>query len=1071
MKLGFKRRLELISLLPIILLFTLASYTLYNSYNKYVLATQLEEQVKYNDIANTLANELSNERGLSSIYVTSSGRMLENKLLAQRKTVDKTIQQLRSFKNSYPKVKSNPKVRDFIAKLPTMRKKVDNLGITFNDIFFGYYSSFINQLLNDVKNLTSVGLNEKFTVLSNTYSSLLVAKEYSGIERGFISHVLTRYTAMSDEEIKSWMRYIGISDSYQYDIAEISGIKGQLNSILNSKGAAAIKKQVNDARSNIMHSINDGFYSIDPTEWFRLHSKKVGLITNAEKVVTDAMRTELQNIKSFYLYLLIAAMGVWIVSVLLAVIGFLFARDITKNIRSLEDIFKTAAKRSEHLDLDLQIDLNTTEGTKSAYQLLEYLLEESYKKKEMAEDASQSKSLFLANMSHEIRTPLNGIVGFTELLKNTELDDEQKEFIQIIEKSSENLLSIINNILDLSKIESNSIEIENITFNAREEFENAVEVYAVKSAEKNINLGFYMDPRINNPIKGDPTKIKEVIINLISNAIKFTNQNGEIDVEIKRKKSEVDNKVRIEFSVTDNGIGMTPDQQEKVFEAFGQADSSITRKYGGTGLGLTISSQYVGKMGGKLDLESEQGKGTRFFFTLDFDELPTLGQEVPNYNDITIARLLSDKHKRQDDYINKYLKHYGVKFKPFSSMVELKKLKEQGLSTILVDLEHAEEDIIKEYQKTGMDLVIIAKATKQGKFDNTASVKKTIYEPINMTKVEQALEALHGQADDEETLTAQKSFNNIKFDAKVLVAEDNSINQKLIKRTLEELGIDVTLANNGLEAFEKRKSEDDFDVIFMDIQMPVMDGVEATHEILDYEEDEELEHIPIVALTANALKGDRERFLNDGLDEYTTKPLVINEIISILDKLIGDKAREIKEDDTQTQEEAPEDSDTDGSADAGDKAAAPAEQNMEQSDEDLEGITLDFELDTEEDAGQIKENNDKILLLKENELEAKMFNKIIGTIGHDTEITDSFARFVEKADRREDPYQMVMVDRKAKDFDLEAIQRINKHTPVILLVPSKYEATEEEQNAVSDIVKNFINQELLKVVIQKHSRG
>jgi len=1084
MKFGFKSRLEFISLLPIIILFLLSSYTLYNSYETYNTAQNLQTHLEYDESANALANELSNERGLSSIYIASSGQMVGQNLAAQRQKVDKALQKMQSIKNASGSLKTNPKVDAMLKTLAQQRADVDALKVSFNQLFYGFYTNLINELFVDIKNLNNSSVNERFTALSNIYTSLVVAKEYSGLERGYISNILTRYTALNDDELKKWFEYIGGSDSYITDYAELAGVSIQLNSILKSKSTNALQTQIDDARSNIMHSINDGFYSVDPTEWFRMHSMKIDTIAKAEEVVASAMKNELSTIKAYNLYILIGSAMIWALAVILAVIGYLFTRDITRNIKSLQEIFQTATKRSDYLDLEKDIDLDNTEGTKSAYQLLEYLLEESYKKKEMAEDASQSKSLFLANMSHEIRTPLNGIVGFTELLKNTNLDEEQKEFIQIIEKSSENLLSIINNILDLSKIESNSIEIENITFNAREEFENAVEVYAVKSAEKNINLGFYMDPDIENPIKGDPTKIKEVLINLISNAIKFTNANGEIDVEIRKKPSNGENKTKIEFSVKDNGIGMTPDQQEKVFEAFGQADSSITRKYGGTGLGLTISKQYVEKMGGQLKLDSEQGKGTRFFFTLEFDELPTVAQKVTNYADIKFARLASGKHKPQDDYVGRYLQYYGAKYQTFNTMNELKSLKEEGVRTILIDLEHTDEDALKEFQKTGLDIIVIAKATKQGKFDNSIAIKKTIYEPVNVTKIGAALEALSTKDEQEEELP-QKSLNNIRFNAKALVAEDNSINQKLIKRTLEELGMQVDLASNGLEAFEKRRANDDYDVVFMDIQMPVMDGVEATHEILDYEEDEELRHIPIVALTANALKGDRERFLNEGLDEYTIKPLVINEIVSILERLIGNKAVLIEDDLFDEAEEQPaqeqhqnhdvdevafelnlDDEEIETVEEKTTQEPIPSDDSTEESDDDMTDID-----DLEAEEAQIERNDDKILVLKSNSLEARMFDKVITKLGYNVEVAENFDEMMQKTSDLGNPYQLVMVDRNVDAFDLSDIERLNKVSPVVLLVHSKYEPSDAEERAVSEVVKNFINKELLKIVIQKNSRG
>ena len=270
---------------------------------------------------------------------------------------------------------------------------------------------------------------------------------------------------------------------------------------------------------------------------------------------------------------------------ILLIIGYFTGKELNGNSLNFQEILENSVLNNEIYDdsglsLDKDIDLKTKEGVQNAYKLIETLIQNAKSDKQEALEANASKSLFLANMSHEIRTPLNGIVGFTDLLKSTNLDVEQKEFINIIEKSSENLLSIINNILDLSKIESNKTELDIIIFDPIIEFENAIETYAIRASEKNIDLSFFLDPSIDKKLLGDSVKIKEVLINLLSNAIKFTDLGGKIKVEIK-KVSTIENQTEISFSIEDNGVGMTKEQQLNVFAAFTQADVSITRKYGG----------------------------------------------------------------------------------------------------------------------------------------------------------------------------------------------------------------------------------------------------------------------------------------------------------------------------------------------------------------------------------------------------------------------------------------------------------------------------------------------------------
>ncbi len=592
-----------------------------------------------------------------------------------------------------------------------------------------------------------------------------------------------------------------------------------------------------------------------------------------------------------------------IVSVLVIIFGFISiaygystARKELENANELHKLFDDATKDmpSEEIEDSSSLHLDTYEGTQDAYNKLKKFIESAKNDKHIALEANLSKSLFLANMSHEIRTPLNGIVGFTELLKSTNIDDEQQEFISIIEKSSENLLAIINNILDLSKIESNKIDLENIIFDTLEELENTVETYAVSAADKNIELNFYIDPNISSKLKGDPTKIKEIIINLLSNAIKFTNSHGEINVEISKINSELHDNIvasTLLIKVQDSGIGMTKEQQEHVFEAFSQADISVTRKYGGTGLGLTIANQFANLMGGKLEVESAKDRGTTFILTLPIEEIMIENSHLENaYASSMVALYESDNvPSKLNDYIKNYLDFFGAKTKIFETMDELELIKEKNQCKFsLIDFDKAEADILDSLAKADKTkLIIMSKVTNREKLQQLGlSNQNILFKPITLSKIKESLDR-----GDDQSMTKLPTVisHKMRFDAKILVAEDNNINQKLITRILSDYGLKADVANNGLEAFEKRRNNHTYDLIFMDIQMPVMDGVEATKEILEYEEDDNIPHIPIIALTANALKGDRERFLSEGMDEYITKPLEATELLYILNKFLHHK--------------------------------------------------------------------------------------------------------------------------------------------------------------------------------------
>lgn len=404
------------------------------------------------------------------------------------------------------------------------------------------------------------------------------------------------------------------------------------------------------------------------------------------------------------------------------------------------------------------------------YRLLEKKFKAISEKAELLEHEIKSTELFLASMSHEIRTPLNGIIGMTEVLDETALSQEQKEYVSMIRESSNNLRVIVNDVLDVSKLNAGKMELESIPFDLFTKIEASVGIFKPKIAEKGISLTLFNDPKIPRDVIGDPTRLSQVIINLVSNALKFTDEGGKIDVLAEYIEQEND-EVTFKVSVSDSGIGLTQEQQEKIFEAYSQATASTARISGGTGLGLTISSKIMNAMGSQLEVESEEGKGATFFFviTMKVAKQPSVPEEI-------------EEIKAADEKV------------------------------VEVEVE-AEGPSIKE---------------------------------------------LH-----------------------VLVAEDNPINQKLIKIVLEKLGLNVTLASNGQEAYDARINNR-YDLIFMDIQMPVMGGVESTHSILEYEKNNDQDHIPIIALTANALPGDREKYISEGMDDYATKPLDVK----VIEKLI-----------------------------------------------------------------------------------------------------------------------------------------------------------------------------------------
>lgn len=919
MYLGLKDRLRLISLVPILILLSITTYYVYQSITNYKTVDLLKNKLTENRYLNELARSISKERGLSIMYLGNSSPSTLKSLKEQREIVDKqynyyfyNTKALDDCQNCN-NIKSISNTMNNIKKI---RPLVDEHKTSFKKIYQTVYTSAQRKAIYQVKNITNNQIDKNINELASIYIGVVRANEYTENERDYISFAIENSTELENEKLNYWLALIAKADILTYDTLNNKKLVDNLNTLFKNEANVQVLKDINKERANIISSANIGIYKTSPSLWFSLLSKKTETLFEAQGLILSAMDARAGEVQKKALELLIISLVIWLISIILAILGYILSNDISRNIKNLESVLKRVAEGAKgNYGHNFDVNLNTSDGTAEAYNLLETIIAQSREDIEAAQEANEAKSMFLANMSHEIRTPLNGIVGFTELLRDTGLEDEQTEFVDIIEKSSENLLEIINNILDLSKIESNKLEIEDITFNPMEEFESAVEVYAVRASEKHIDLGCFIDPQLDTTIKGDPTKLKEIVINLLSNAVKFTSSSGTVNVIIKKVHSDSSEKIKILFEVQDNGIGVSNEQKSRIFEAFSQADTSITRKYGGTGLGLTISSKFVELMGGKLDLRSEVGKGTTFFFTIEFEEIKQ-HQESPDYDFSNLSVLVLEnpqRSKQQDTYLQEYLEFLKVNYTKFRDMDELLNLKkEQNYDFVFVDYDYTSQNTLSSYANLPSKLLLLTRSSKMKNIDSlNLDIFKTIYEPLNYSKIKTIFENYKKTSisDTEERNKPLKEFNEetSKFKANVLVAEDNVINQKLIRRTLEDLGLTITIANNGLEAFQKRKDEE-FDLIFMDIQMPYLDGVEATKEILEYEEDYNQPHVPIIALTANALKGDKDKFISMGLDEYTPKPLIRKEIITLLNHFLSSHIvqEESSAQDKQTKDSKPD---------------------------------------------------------------------------------------------------------------------------------------------------------------------
>jgi len=805
------------------------------------------------------------------------------------------------------------------------KTKATTDGIVKNDIADKHASEEVSQKINFMRtNFTSKSMDNLATVLDNKKSILFLASQYvsklemltnipeekellrlyakvsdissmTEVEKVLVTYYLSKDIPISTQNFIYWDKIV--ASSYYPKLENevyVPSVKSSLLKISHDKVFIESLQKIDDMRIDILTKGATARYTKNSAEWITVLRKKQKALQKVETLLLSEVHTSAGKRLENTFWYLIGFASLFLLSLISLIFISKKTPKVEKDNKALLKVVKNIHNLSSYSDnevkaMNLILDEAKTDEDLFAYiDTSFHLLQEKGKQ---IQDEANVKNQFLSTMSHEIRTPLNGIIGFSKLLKNMDVQEEQEEYLSLIEKSSNNLLSIVNDVLDISKIDADKMELDNVPFDIFEVVETTVAAFAQQADQKDIELGLFVDPFLAHNFMGDSTKLMQILTNLIGNAIKFTDAYGKISIFV-QNIHHTEDQSEIKFAVQDDGIGLSDEQQKNIFNAYAQGTTTTSSKYGGTGLGLTISTKIVELMGGKLAVESKEHHGANFHFTLilqkDKENKP---KAYPDFSDLSVGLALPIKSiKRQlDTNLEVYVRHLGAEFKTYYYEDLFEDYKYIELPDIMIFDHHYARLPGELEQCASIDCksVLLTTGSLQSRISPIRHhFSDIILTPVSLAKTIRILRTAKKEEEVIDSRPKKLEFVNSFDGLRALVSDDYAINRKLIKIILEKMGLEVTIVEDGAEALKMRK-ENEYDIIFMDIQMPVMDGLESTRLILEYEDENDLRHIPIIALSANALGEDSNSYKKKGMDGFVTKPVEVDVLKSTIEEYCG----------------------------------------------------------------------------------------------------------------------------------------------------------------------------------------